>query len=273
MSVLQPPRVMDPYKNSIVHEYRVLYSTRIIQKDKKWSDGILRFYELNNKVEIAHPTQLLLVSDFLSGSTDFILNEVLAIGHEFRLPNRQFVLMVDEKIGVSVRDVSRLVRTRESVVAREGAATVVGKRLKREAKDEDGMKSEQRTGDGGATGIKGNDLKAEGILGETRVKLEHDLEMGPHIKQEPTEGLDLIKLSSSSHTPAYSKRLSNRPIVPIAGRRIGMSRPSQIHNPTKPIKKEPTVPQTSASLPRTHVRIPPRSSRVFQYLQTYSKSG
>lgn len=107
---------MDPYTSSVIHEYRVLYSTRIVQKDKKWCDGLLRFYEVNNKVEIVNPTQLLLVSDFIGGSMSFVLEEMLVEGHEFKLPNKPFLVMVDEKIGASVRDVSHAIRAKKEVV-------------------------------------------------------------------------------------------------------------------------------------------------------------
>lgn len=71
---------------------------------------------MNNKVELSNPTQLLLVSDFLSGSVGFVMSEMLASGHEFKLPNKLFLVMVDEKIGSSVRDVSQAIRARNDTV-------------------------------------------------------------------------------------------------------------------------------------------------------------
>lgn len=194
---------MDPYKNSIVHEYRVLYSTRIVQKDKKWCDGILRYYEVNNKVELSNPTQLLLVSDFLSGSINFVMNEMLASGHEFKLPNKLFLLMVDEKIGSSVRDVSQAIRARKDTV-------VVPQ---------------------------------------------------PFIKSEP-----LVKNEPLVEKVVASSRLVNdkKPIRPLVSRKVGISRPVSRKKTT--VKQETSQFKVPSKIRKPCVRIPPRSSTVFQYL-------
>lgn len=194
---------MDPYKNSIVHEYRVLYSTRIVQKDKKWCDGILRYYEVNNKVELSNPTQLLLVSDFLSGSVGFVMSEMLASGHEFKLPNKLFLVMVDEKLGSSVRDVSQAIRARNDTV----------------------MVSQ------------------------------------PYIKSEP-----LIKKEPLVEKLVASTRLvtDNKPIRPQVVRKVGISRPVPRKKIT--VKQETSQFKIPSKIQRSYVRIPPRSSTVFQYL-------
>lgn len=201
-SLLSILNFMDPYKNSIVHEYRVLYSTRIVQKDKKWCDGILRYYEVNNKVELSHPTQLLLVSDFLNGSVGFVMNEILASGHEFKLPNKLFLVMVDEKIGSSVRDVSQAIRARNDTV----------------------------------------------VVPQPFVKSE------PSVKIEPL----VERLVASSRLVT-----DNKPIRPLAGRKVGISRPSSKRTT---VKQEPSQFKPPSKIRRRFVRIPPRSSTVFQYL-------
>ena len=175
---------MDPYKNSIVHEYRVLYSTRIVQKDKKWCDGILRYYEVNNKVELSNPTQLLLVSDF-------------------KLPNKLFLVMVDEKLGSSVRDVSQAIRARNDTV----------------------------------------------------------MVPQPYIKSEP-----LIKNEPLVEKLVASTRLvtDNKPIRPQVVRKVGISRPVPRKKIT--VKQETSQFKIPSKIQRSHVRIPPRSSTVFQYL-------
>lgn len=51
---------------SVINEYCILYSDRIYQKDKKWIDGKLKYYELNHKVEIFNVEGDLIKSDFKS---------------------------------------------------------------------------------------------------------------------------------------------------------------------------------------------------------------
>lgn len=93
---------MDELKNSIVHEYSILYTTRIIQKDKKWSDGKLKYYEFNNKLEIFNEDGQLIEVDFIGEKFKHNLTEQ----NEFKLPNSRLLIEIDCKLSSYVRDVS-----------------------------------------------------------------------------------------------------------------------------------------------------------------------
>ncbi|CAI5757992.1 unnamed protein product [Candida verbasci] len=94
---------------SIIHEYNILYSDRIYQKDKKWSDGILKFYEFNNKLEIYSSSKVLVAIDFLRDKPIVtILNKWLEINNEFKLPNNQLIIQIQEHVGVYEKDLTNV---------------------------------------------------------------------------------------------------------------------------------------------------------------------
>ena len=95
---------MEELKNSIVHEYTILYSNRIIQKDKKWNDGKLKYYEFNNKLEIFNEDGNLIEVDFISEKFKHNLIEQ----NEFKLPNNRLLIEIDCKLSSYTRDVSEL---------------------------------------------------------------------------------------------------------------------------------------------------------------------
>lgn len=95
---------MKELKNSIVHEYSILYSNRIIQKDKKWNDGRLKYYEFNNKLEVFNEDGNLIEVDFISEKFKHNLVEQ----NEFKLPNNKLLIEIDCKISSYTRDVSEL---------------------------------------------------------------------------------------------------------------------------------------------------------------------
>lgn len=95
---------MEELKSSIVHEYSILYSNRIIQKDKKWNDGKLKYYEFNNKLEIFNENGNLIEVDFISEK----FKHNLAEQNEFKLPNNRLIIEIDCKLSSHIRDVSEL---------------------------------------------------------------------------------------------------------------------------------------------------------------------
>lgn len=64
---------------STLHEYSILYTQRLFQKDKKWIDGILRYYKFNNKLEILDIDGILIKQDFK------IVH--LQVGHQYTFSN------------------------------------------------------------------------------------------------------------------------------------------------------------------------------------------
>ncbi|RLV93026.1 hypothetical protein JA1_002787 [Spathaspora sp. JA1] len=92
---------------SIVHEFQVLFSNRIRQKDKKWNDGKLQFYEFNNKLQLFNQENYLISTDFIRDKPiSFILNTILVEDNEFTMPNNKYMLQIQDKIGVVERDIT-----------------------------------------------------------------------------------------------------------------------------------------------------------------------
>ncbi|CUM53812.1 uncharacterized protein AC631_00248 [Debaryomyces fabryi] len=104
---------MEELKSSIVHEYSILYSNRIIQKDKKWNDGKLKYYEFNNKLEIFNEDGNLIEVDFISEKFKHNLVEQ----NEFKLPNNRLIIEIDSKLSSYIRDVSELFKRSAKDVA------------------------------------------------------------------------------------------------------------------------------------------------------------
>ncbi|EGW32979.1 uncharacterized protein SPAPADRAFT_60308 [Spathaspora passalidarum NRRL Y-27907] len=92
---------------SIVHEYQVLYSNRVRQKDKKWNDGKLQFYELNSKLQLFNSDNHLISTDFIRDRPiSFILANVLVEDNEFAFPSNKYIIQIQDKMGVVERDIS-----------------------------------------------------------------------------------------------------------------------------------------------------------------------
>lgn len=93
---------------SIVHDFAVLYSTRVHQKEKRWSDGRLRFYEFNNKLEIVSEEQALVIVDFYPKNSKQPMEAgVFSDGNTYTLPNGKMVVEFSEYLGCTERDVSK----------------------------------------------------------------------------------------------------------------------------------------------------------------------
>lgn len=96
---------------STVQEYSILYTERVVQKDKRWADGILKHYEFNNKIEIFSEDGILVKSDFNNIKFDigkqYIINKTLVevLSHNGKF-DRELTIKrenEDNKKGVSIK--------------------------------------------------------------------------------------------------------------------------------------------------------------------------
>lgn len=129
---------MSSQTTSIVHDFAVLFSTRVHQKDKKWSDGRLKFYEFNNKIEIYSSENFLVTIDFYpSASRQPIESGAFSDGNEYRLPNGKLVVEIEEYLGCSERDISKVFKkaTQRDPVKREPGIIKETPRVKMESHD------------------------------------------------------------------------------------------------------------------------------------------
>ncbi|QBM89048.1 Protein of unknown function DUF2439 [Metschnikowia aff. pulcherrima] len=105
---------------SIVHEFAVLYSSRVLQKDKRWSDGRLRYYELNNKLEVFSDDMLLVSTDFYPHHARKPLETgVFDEGAVYVLPSGKLILEFNEYLGSFERDLSTIFAKRDLAVKKE----------------------------------------------------------------------------------------------------------------------------------------------------------
>lgn len=131
---------------SIVHDFAVLYSTRVHQKDKKWSDGRFKYYEFNKKIEVVSDSNFLVCSDFYPHNGKPPLESgVFEDGNTYKLPSGKLVVEFSEYLGCTERDISKLfIKSRssevvpEKVVKREEAIERITK-----IKSEGGVKVER----------------------------------------------------------------------------------------------------------------------------------
>lgn len=105
---------------SVVHEFAILYSSRLTQKDKRWSDGRLRYYEFNNKLEVLSEEMLLVVSDFYPHLARKPLEHgVFGDGCTYTLPGGKLILEFTEYLGCFERDLSLAFVKKEPAVKQE----------------------------------------------------------------------------------------------------------------------------------------------------------
>lgn len=93
---------------SVVHEYLILYSSRILQKDKRWSDGKLRYYEFNQKIEVCSEELFIVATDFYPPSRKLPLESgAFEEGKQYQLPSGRLLVEFEEYLGCYMRDVTR----------------------------------------------------------------------------------------------------------------------------------------------------------------------
>mgnify|MGYP004715760597 CR=1 FL=1 len=92
---------------SVGREYSVLYSSRVQQKTKNWSDGTLKFYRFNNRVDVFNVDGHLIASDFFNPSRDWkqIEEQYFTVGKEFTLPSGQLLVEIDEFVSEFTREI------------------------------------------------------------------------------------------------------------------------------------------------------------------------
>lgn len=89
---------------SIIHEFGVLFSRRVHQKDKKWEDGMLRIYEFNNKLEVYSDARILVMSDFHPSEIRLaMLNGVFDNGKSYKFPSDNLIIETIEYYGSFTR--------------------------------------------------------------------------------------------------------------------------------------------------------------------------
>lgn len=78
---------------STVHEFEILYSKRVRQREKKWEDGKLKFYEFNNKLEVYSDAGLLVTSDFYPTEVKLVMSSgVFEKGKSYIFPNGDLII-------------------------------------------------------------------------------------------------------------------------------------------------------------------------------------
>lgn len=94
---------------SIVHDFTILYSNRVYQKDKKWQDGRLRYYEFNKKIEIYSNDHTVVNTEFYPHlARDPIRHGVFANDATFIFPSGKYIIEILDYVGCSERDLSKM---------------------------------------------------------------------------------------------------------------------------------------------------------------------
>lgn len=216
--------------HSVIHEFEVLYSSRIVQKDKKWNDGKLRYYEFNGKLEIVNEDDQIIATDFnQSKNHKQFLETKLVVNNQFKLSSNKLVIEVLDKLLTYERD----------VVIRKQALTQV----KMEPTPQVKLEPITPSLNGMTTPI-----SLPRRLGLPRVKLEPK---SPSIKALPS--YRKVKIKKEPHNEEIDK-IIKKPII--------------LKNPNI-LRKQPKHHISPIILrDRTHTlpRIPPYSSRIFQHL-------
>lgn len=94
---------------SIVHDFTILYSNRVYQKDKKWQDGRLRYYEFNKKIEIYNQEHTVVNTEFYPHlARDPIRHGVFEKDATFIFPSGKYIIEILDYVGCSERDLSKM---------------------------------------------------------------------------------------------------------------------------------------------------------------------
>jgi len=96
----------NPYSHSVVHEFSILYTSRVSQKNKCWFDGTLRYFEVNGKLEVSNEEGSVISIDFLNKPPNVVLQTVLVPEKVLKLSNNALLLEIIAHTNDYERDVS-----------------------------------------------------------------------------------------------------------------------------------------------------------------------
>lgn len=92
---------------SVVHEFSILYSSRVFQRDKKWSDGLLKYYEFNGKMEILCDDGSIVATDFVHPRNQpLVLTTKLVVDKQFTLSTNKLIIEITDQLSTYTREVS-----------------------------------------------------------------------------------------------------------------------------------------------------------------------
>lgn len=229
---------------SIVHNFGVLYSNRIHQKDKKWTDGRLRYYEFNKKIEVYSDEGFLVCSDFYpTKARPPLEGGVFEDGNSYTLPSGKLIVEFSEYLGCMERDISKAF----TKTIKKEVTVVTEREIKREQVQ---IKMEQENG-----------LTANGRF----------LAIIGNVKQEPSEGTvaSNIEISHGIEGGVSKQSTAHRAKTYTQGPRpIGLTRPKRTKQAQvtlfvlKMSVEEKLAKYVSRAPKRRPVRIPEGSNKL-----------
>lgn len=170
---------------SVVHTYTVLYSKRVLQKDKKWEDGKLRFYQFNNKFEVISDDGMLVATDFYPSEKKFSKDgPPFEVGTTLVFPSGNLIVEFDDYVGVTSKDVTAAF-TKPPVGARPVQPHVRLQALPSLSSCESGsysktvnglLESQVKTSIPGTVGVKVEEFSKPELMSVLPIKLENKVE-------------------------------------------------------------------------------------------------
>lgn len=109
----------DPFKKSVVHEFVVLYTDKVTEKNKRWFDGTLRYFDLNGKVQLQNLDGIVISEDFTNRTKEDVLNKLLIPTKKYTFPNKSVLIDILEKSSTNIRDVSFLHKVKNNKIKEE----------------------------------------------------------------------------------------------------------------------------------------------------------
>lgn len=291
---------------SIVHEWSVLYTNRIFQRDKKWCDGKLKYYVFNNKVEVSNEDDQLIEVDFITPK--FASN--FTDGKQVRLPGNRIIVEIDTHLSTYSRDISELSKR----VKREHASVNIKKEpIQKSIEDAKKptpkvfVKEEPTTCDTPLNANAGS-VRAKGSVSSLingrssnaasiRVKKEiYNGSLPAPVPAAPADGCRPKVPASDARQLHAIKKDSHLPVSRSGGLKIEKTNHSINLQPyKKPVvakqgrpppqaTRDPFTSKKQSMVPTNHVpssiirpakvrkrqRIPPKSSSIFKYLGSCS---
>ncbi|ODV80137.1 uncharacterized protein CANTADRAFT_48906 [Suhomyces tanzawaensis NRRL Y-17324] len=248
---------------SIVHEFTILYSNRIHQKDKKWNDGRLKYYEFNGKIEILNDDDNIISTDFVQTKNHKqVLATKLAVNNQFKLTNNKLVIEVTDQGATYTRDITNSFKKKTPMslseikyeevtpIKREYKTPLTptsGDTLNRQVKRRHvGLrKVKPKIKSDPETGTRDLDFKIKSP--QVKVKIEHEeplFQSPPHsIISKNSSYQHLLKNISSDKSSRNPSPISTPKTIPLTGSTV-----------------------TTRTPPKRIPRISPGSSKHFQYL-------